>query len=136
MASNVLADSSFLVALLVDRDTDHQWAVAEARRLPRPWQTCEAALSEACHLVGPAGVGAVSALIERRAVICNFDFATQAAAVIRLMKKYDSVPMSFADACLVRMSELLADPLVVTMDSDFQVYRRHGRQVVPCASPR
>jgi hypothetical protein len=44
--------------------------------------------------------------------------------------------MSFADACLVRMTELLPDPLVLTTDSDLRIYRRHSRQVVPCAMPR
>jgi hypothetical protein len=43
--------------------------------------------------------------------------------------------MSLADACLVRMSEIVARPLVVTTDADFLVYRRHGRQVVPCITP-
>ena len=52
------------------------------------------------------------------------------------MKKYVDVPMSFADACLVRMSEVFSDPMILTTDSDFRVYRRHGRQVIPCAIPR
>jgi hypothetical protein len=43
--------------------------------------------------------------------------------------------MSFADACLVRMTEILPEPLLLTTDADFRVYRRHGRQVVPCAMP-
>ena len=51
-------------------------------------------------------------------------------------KKYSNVPMSFADACLVRMSEVLPNPTVLTTDSDFHVYRRHGRQVIPCVTPR
>jgi hypothetical protein len=29
----------------------------------------------------------------------------------------------------------LPDPLVLTTDSDFRVYRRNGRQVVPCVMP-
>jgi hypothetical protein len=44
--------------------------------------------------------------------------------------------MSLADACLVRMTELLPEPIVLTTDTDFRVYRRHGRQVVPCVLPR
>jgi hypothetical protein len=48
---------------------------------------------------------------------------------------YASVPMSLADACLVRMSETLADPVLLTTDADIRVYRRHGRQVVPTVMP-
>jgi hypothetical protein len=39
-------------------------------------------------------------------------------------------------ACLVRMSEILSNPIILTTDTDFHAYRRHGRQVVPCVTPR
>jgi hypothetical protein len=45
------------------------------------------------------------------------------------------VPISVADASIIRMSEIMAEPIVLTTDADFRVYRRHGRQVVPCAMP-
>jgi predicted nucleic acid-binding protein len=38
--------------------------------------------------------------------------------------------MSFADACLVRMSELYNDSFLLTFDSDFPVYRRNKNQVI------
>jgi len=43
--------------------------------------------------------------------------------------------MSLADACLVKMSELDPKAVILTLDSDFRVYRRNGRQVVPIAMP-
>lgn len=136
MAANLIADSSFLVALLNKRETDHDWAFAQAIRLPPPWKTCEAVLSEAFHLLGPAGMRALAELIEKRTVACEFDAQHHVDDVVRLMKKYVDVPMSFADACLVRMSEVFSDPMILTTDSDFRVYRRHGRQVIPCTIPR
>lgn len=51
------------------------------------------------------------------------------------MERYADVPMSFADACLVRMTETLPDPLLLTTDTDFQIYRRHSRQTIPHRSP-
>jgi hypothetical protein len=36
---------------------------------------------------------------------------------------------------LVRMTETLADPIVLTTDGDFGVYRRHSRNVIPCITP-
>jgi hypothetical protein len=54
---------------------------------------------------------------------------------MKLMEKYADVPMSLADACLVRMTEIYADPLVLTTDSHFRIYRRHSRQAVPCVLP-
>ncbi|MGH8650250.1 MAG: hypothetical protein ACREUP_13260, partial [Burkholderiales bacterium] len=64
-----------------------------------------------------------------------FDLCDQLEPVLKLMQKYADLPMSLADACLVRMSETLSDSLVLTTDADFRVYRRHGRQVVPCLMP-
>jgi predicted nucleic acid-binding protein len=135
MAASVLVDAGFLIALLSRRDSHHAWAAAQARRLPPPWQTCEGALSEAFHLLGPAGRPALAALIDRDALTTTFHFANDSAAVLRLLDKYASVPMSFTDACLVRMTETLPDPMLLTTDADFRIYRRHNRQTVPCILP-
>jgi len=56
-------------------------------------------------------------------------------SVLKLLRKHANVPMSLADACLVRMSETFADPVILTTDSDFRIYRRHSRQMVPCLLP-
>ena len=135
MAANVLVDAGFLVALLSRRDTHHRWAAAQAARHPAPWKTCEAALSEAFHLVGADGTGALGDLLRRRAVTVAFDLGGHVEAVLRLMQKYADLPSSLADACLVRMTEVLADAVLLTTDADFRVYRRHSRQVVPCVTP-
>ena len=63
-------------------------------------------------------------------------FADDMDAVLKLLEKYANVPMSFADACLVRMTETLNDPMLLTTDGDFRIYRRHGRQTIPCVLPR
>jgi hypothetical protein len=55
--------------------------------------------------------------------------------VLDLRAKYSSVPMSLADARLVRLGETLPDPVVVTTDADFRIYRRHSRQVIACLMP-
>jgi hypothetical protein len=51
--------------------------------------------------------------------------------VKKLLLKYQSVPMSLADACLVRMSELYSNSHVFTLNNDFKLYRKNGRQVIP-----
>ena len=56
-------------------------------------------------------------------------------AVLKLLEKYVDVPMSFADACLVRMTETTNDPVLLTTDTDFRIYWRHGRQIIPCVLP-
>jgi uncharacterized protein len=135
MAGNVLVDAGFVVALLSRRDSHHDWAVAQLKRLPPPWKTCEAALSEAFHLVGRRGGPTLRTLLRRGGVVVGFDLAENQQAVLKFLDKYGDVPASLADACLVRMTEIIDDAIVVTTDTDFRIYRRHGRQVVPCVLP-
>lgn len=135
MAGSVLVDAGFMVALLSRRDAHHRWAVSQAERLTPPWKTCEAALSEAFHLLGPRGTRPLATLLRRRAVEVAFDFDDNIEAVLKLMQKYVDVPASLADASLVRMTETLAEPILLTTDTDFRIYRRHGRQTVPCVIP-
>ena len=135
MARNVLVDAGFLVALLSRRDSHHPWAVTQGPGHTLPWRTCEAVLSEAFHLLGARGAPALSALLRRRALIAAFDLDNDVESVLKLLQKYANVPMSLADACLVRMSETLPEPIILTTDSDFRIYRRHSRQMVPCLMP-
>ena len=135
MAGNVLVDAGFLIALLSRRDRHHRWATAQLPRLTPPWKTCEAALSEAFHLLGPRGQPALAGLLRRGALLPVFELGDELDRVLDLLHKYADIPMSLADACLVRMSETLADPVILTTDADFRIYRRHGRQIVPCMTP-
>ena len=135
MGGNILVDAGFMVALLSRRDVHHRWAAAQAERLLPPWRTCEAALSEAFHLLGSRGTPALRTLLRRRAVAVTFDLDANLEPVMQLMQKYANVPASLANASLVRMTETLGDPILLTTDRDFRVYRRHGRQVVPCITP-
>lgn len=122
--------------MLSRRDFHHRWAVQQASENPPPWCTCEAVLSETFHLVEEQGTPGLSAMLSRRAVVVEFSLDDNVEAVVTLLRKYASVPISLADACLVRMCETMADPMILTTDSDFRIYRRHSRQVVPCIVPR
>ena len=135
MAASVLVDAGFVVALLNRRDAHHAWAAAQGANHVPPWGTCEPALSEAFYLLGARGAASLRELLRRGALRLAFDLGDQLEAVLKLMEKYSSVPMSLADACLVRMTEASPDSLLLTTDSDFRVYRRHSRQIVPCLFP-
>jgi uncharacterized protein len=135
MARSVIVDAGFLVALLSRRDGNHSWAAGQAPRLPPPWRTCEAVLSEAFHLLGRRGGPGLAALLHHRAVVPAFDLEAHMEQILRLMQKYADVSMSLADACLVRMTESLPDPVLLTTDTDFRIYRRHSRQAVPVVMP-
>lgn len=59
-----------------------------------------------------------------------FHLNEEVTEIRELMKRYQSVPMSLADACLVRMSELIKDNYVLTLDSDFRIYRRNKKEAI------
>jgi predicted nucleic acid-binding protein len=133
MRQEVLLDTGPLVAFLNRRDASHDWASGHWQQLSPPMLTNESVLSEASFLLAEFGgdPDAVFELLEREVVRVSFDLEHHATAVRKLMRKYRATPMSLADACLVRMSELGPDTAVFTLDRDFNVYRRHGRQVIP-----
>jgi predicted nucleic acid-binding protein len=135
MAASVLVDAGFVVALLSRHDAHHRWAVRQAEQQPPPWKTCESALSEAFYLLGMRGASSLEMLLRRRALVVSFALDTNLDAVLRILRKYADVPASLADASLVRMTETLPEPLLLTTDEDFRVYRRHGRQTIPCLTP-
>jgi uncharacterized protein len=133
MAASVIVDAGFLVALLSSRDMHHGWAAAQAARLPPPWTTCEVSVAEAFRLLGPAGARGLRALLERRAATCAFQASKEIVPLLKMMAKYETI--SFEDACLVRMTETMADPVVLTTDTELRSYRRLGRKTVPCVTP-
>jgi len=135
MATSVLVDAGFVVALLSRRDVNHGWAADQANRFPPPWLSCDAVLSETFYLLGQPGLPSLASMLRRSALICGYHFADDVEAVLALLDKYSDVPMSFADACLVRMTETVNDPMLLTTDADFRVYRRHGRRNIPCVMP-
>jgi predicted nucleic acid-binding protein len=123
------------VALLDPREEHHIWARENFLRQPLPWLTCESVLSETLFLTHEPHARALDQLLRRGHLRLAFNLAAELSGVLDLRAKYAVVPMSLADACLVRMSETLPDPLVLSTDADFKIYRRHGRQVVPCLLP-
>lgn len=134
-----LLDTGPLVAFFDRRDRHHEWALEQWRRAPIPLLTCEAVLAEATYLLQEhAGLNParVLELIERGVVTAPFQITEHSAAVARLLDKYADQNMQLADACLVRMSEISRNSYVFTIDqTDFSVYRRFERRVIPLVAP-
>lgn len=83
----------------------------------------------------PADQEKLLRLLERKDIRIDFDLPAEIDGVVELLRRYGNVPMSVADACLVRMSERHADSLVFTTDTDFNIYRRHGNQIIQALLP-
>ncbi len=132
-----IVDTGPLVALLNRSDQHHEWAVGQTKILPVPLATCEAVLTETLFLVASSqkAVSRLFDFLESGALSIEYRAAGGIPEIRDLMSKYSDLPMSFADACLVRMSEMAEEAPVFTIDSDFHVYRRDRRKPIRLVMP-
>lgn len=123
--TNVIVDAGPLVGYFNRQDEHHTWSKAQMARSEPPLHTCEAVLSETVHLLEGTnrGIGSLLTFLERGAVTVSFSYPLHAEAIQELLRQYADQPMSFADACLVAMSEALDDACIVTTDDDFRRYQ-------------
>ena len=133
----LILDTSFLVAFLRERDEFHPWAVTVLKAHDGKLVTCEAVLAETCHLLRDRldARKRLLASVAQGNIGISFTLAEEAAAIEKLMDRYRNIPMSLADACLVRMAELHKDASVFTLDEDFNIYRKSNRQVIASVMP-
>ena len=129
-----IADTGLLKAMLDRSDEHHAWAAHQFRN-HAPFETCEAVLDELGYITGDPRLG--MKLVARGDIELSFSLAEHVGEVLSLLEKYADQPMDLADACIVRMSELADNCKVWTVDrEDFHIYRRHGRQSIPCEFPK
>lgn len=135
--TRTLLDTGPFVAFFDRKDAKHRWAYDQMDLLQPPLLTCEPVLAEAAFLLqrGTGNPALVLQALQQGTLQVAFDVETEAAALEALMRRYSDVPMSLADACLVRLSELHQDCRVFTLDRAFTRYRRHGRHVIPLLAP-
>ena len=132
-----LLDTGPLVSFLALGLRYHLWVVEQWKRLQPPLLTCEPVLTEAAFLLRREGheADAIFALLERGVIRVALSVQDEQADLRALMRRYRNRPMSLADACLVRLSEIHTAGEVFTLDSDFRIYRRHGNRVIPVLMP-
>ena len=133
-----LLDPGPLVSFLASGLEHHEWATEEWKQLRPPLVTCEPVLTEASFLLKREGRDAdpLFALLDRGVIRIGLSVQEEQADLRALMRRYRNRPMSLADACLVRLSEIHAAAEVLTLDSDFRIYRRHGNKVIPLRMPQ
>ncbi len=124
-----IADTGPLVAFLDRAERHHRWIVALIEEIEAPLLVCEPVLAEAFFLVRhlPKAQDALIDLLQNGSLRIAFRLDEHVATIHQLLKKYRDVPMSLADACVVCLAEIYDRHDVLTLDSDFAVYRKHGR---------
>ena len=132
-----IVDTGPLVALFDRAERHHDWVAERFKELDAPLLVCEPVLAEAMYLLAryPKATDAILELIGNGALSIAFRIDEHVDPLRKLLQKYRDTPMSLADACIVRMSEIHDRHAILTLDSDFQVYRKHGRTALPLIHP-
>jgi uncharacterized protein len=133
----VILDASPLVAYFDAGEAHHAWCIRQFEALRPPLISCEAAIAEAVYLIESRGGDSarIFGFLQSGVIQIPFQLEKEISAIIALRRRYANVPMSLADACLLRLSETHPNARVFTLDRDFKIYRRHGRQVIPLIFP-
>ena len=136
MQRGVLLDTGPLVAYFCPSDHFHAWAVSPFASFVTPVTTCEPVLAESCFLLARAGVSPTRILAKLAQGVFRIGLGVEreAAAIATLMQRHADLPMSLADACMVRLAETQPSPLC-TLDRAFRVYRRQGRHPLDLIIP-
>ena len=137
MRQQVILDTGAIVALINRQEQYHQWVVCELATIQPALITCEAVISEAFFLLRRVrnGIETLKELLDKKHIQVVFQLDPEVQSVTNLIICYDSVPMAFADACLVRMTELYPNSAVFTLDQDFQIYRKNTNQIISTIAP-
>jgi len=138
MKKNVISDTGPLVAYLSKDDNYHAWAIEQLEQISFPLLTCEAVITEASFLVyrSTGSSQIIVEMLQQGLLIIPFVISDEVDAISTLMQKYSNVPMSLADACVVRMAEIYSESEVLTLDSDFYIYRKYKQQQIPLIIPQ
>ncbi|MBY0508499.1 MAG: PIN domain-containing protein [Bryobacteraceae bacterium] len=133
----VIVDTGPLVSFLAAGLRHHAWACQQWKSIRPPMLTCEPVLTEAAFLLKREGQEAdpIFELLARGVIRVALDLQAELEDIRALMHRYRNRPMSLADSCLVRLSEIHPHAEVFTLDSDFRIYRRHGNKVIPVLLP-
>jgi predicted nucleic acid-binding protein len=133
----IIIDTGFLVALLNRTEQYNAWVKTQLNDISSPIITCEPVVTEACFLLRKIHGGEKTILdfINSKKLQIPFKLDDESLAVQALMERYKSVPMSLADACLVRMAEIYSNSVILTLDSDFRVYRKNRNETINLLMP-
>lgn len=123
--------------MLNRRDRYYSWVREQLTFLNPPFYTCESVISESCFLLqqGKIDPAPLFSLLRRKLILISFDLQKELDNVSALINKYSDLPMDLADACLVRMLEKEREATIFTLDSDFLIYRKSNRQIIPAIIP-
>ncbi len=132
-----LVDSGVLIALLDRNDPNHQRCLLSTKSLSnQALLTTWCCYTETMYFLGKIGGYAAQAklwalLLSGRLELHSLS-ASESARMAQLMEQYSDTPMDLADASLMVVAETRTMQQILTLDSDFHVYRKADRTALQC----
>jgi predicted nucleic acid-binding protein len=129
MPQAILIDSGPLIALFDRDDAYHRRMVAFLKDQPFRFVTTLAVITEVSHMLD-FNIKVQIDFFEwvlRRGVILEDITQDDIPRIIMLIKKYQDLPMDFADASLVAIAQKTSLRSIISIDSDFDIYRLPGK---------
>ncbi len=122
---SVLLDTGVIVALLDRSERHHRACVDVVQQLVAPLVTCEAVIAESCYLLRklPGAAEAILENVKTGAFHIPFQLLNATASLQRIFRKYRDREVDLADACLIYLATELRTGDILTLDSDFEIYR-------------
>ena len=137
MAEVALLDTGPLVAFFNKRDNWHSWAVDTISTQSTPLITCDSVLSETLFLVknNPAVTRALQDMIKTNVLACYPVLSVSDNDVLDRVLRYSDLPGSLADLSLIYLYEQVTSAKILTLDSDFYIYRDSKSKPIRMLSP-
>ncbi len=130
MDQKIIVDTGPLVAFFSRRDEHHHWVLQQLSTLRGTLITTESVISECLYLLGYSNlaISAINEMVASRTLMVS-DVPTQNfSEVLKLVDKYQDLPASLADATLMVVYNSMKQAKILTLDSDFKIYRaRDGK---------
>jgi len=129
MLNTILIDSGPLIALFDKDDNFHKQIIDFIKDKRYKFVTTMAVLTEVSHMLDFSIEVQIMFFewVMSEGVIIEEIKQKDIARIIELTKKYSDRPMDFADATLVVASEKTGIKKIISIDSDFDIYRLPGK---------
>lgn len=128
----ILCDAGPLLSLVDRTQPQHNAYVRVVSQVEEPLVTTWACMAEAMHFAlkrgqWPMQKQLLNFLEDEELLVINEIRRADYARLIELLEKYQDRPMDLADATLVLTAERIGETRILTLDSDFSIYRINGR---------
>ncbi|AEJ19893.1 type II toxin-antitoxin system VapC family toxin [Gracilinema caldarium] len=129
MLNDVLIDAGPLIALFDKDDHYHEKVKEFIKNKDYKFHTTTAVITEVLHMLDFSVKVQINFLewIMLGGILLYEIKQTDLGKIIELTKKYSDRPMDFADATLVLAAEQSGIRKIISIDSDFDIYRLPGK---------